>query len=246
MKYEGLWLLVAIVILVVLYVMYKPTNTTVSVESFDDTTNDTPNDTSTGDVAFNFAKSSTDGTNSNTTTTDMNTNSNTTTTDMNTNSTSEKDWTKIPPTDIKTTDMSNITSVVQLVEKVNTLNDTVNSLNEQIKKLEQEKKESDEREKQYQKVITTYGYSFVDPDKWTVPQQHPPVCIANQPSNVDPLVADTYPNNVMVFADTTIGSKLPPWIFANLTEPKWRDPEFLKTLTEEEKKIVFPNNIITK
>jgi hypothetical protein len=241
MKYEGLLLLIVIVTLVVLYIMYKPTNTTVSMENFDDTTNDTHNDTSIEDVAFNLVKSSTNDTNSNTT-------------DMNTNSTSEKDWTKIPPTDIKTTDMSsvtksdmsNITSVVQLVEKVNTLNNTVNSLNEQLKKLEQEKKEYDEREKQYQKVITTYGYSFVDPDKWTVPQQHPPVCIANQPSNVDPLVADTYPNNVMVFADTTIGSKLPPWIFANLTEPKWRDPEFLKTLTEEEKKIVFPNNITTK
>jgi hypothetical protein len=110
----------------------------------------------------------------------------------------------------------------------------------QIGEYQKKQEEFEKKENQYQKVISTYGYSFVDPDAWTIPQKRPPVCVPSKPDSPDPLVDQTYPDQAMVFPDTSIGSMLPKYIFQNLYEDKWYDPEFLKTLSPDEKKDLFP------
>lgn len=137
-------------------------------------------------------------------------------------------------------DISKLKSDAELISKIQSMENEITNLKTREEEYKKKEDEYKKKEAQYQLLIKTYGYSFVSPNEWSIPQKRPPVCIPSKPSSPDPLVDQTYPDEAMVFPDTSLGSMLPKYIFQNLYEDKWYDPEFLKTLSPEEKKHLFP------
>ena len=65
------------------------------------------------------------------------------------------------------------------------------------------------------KPISAYGYSYIDPANWSVPQRRAPICISKCPNNEPaPLLSKGAPVDVLEY--TKVGSMLPKFEYNEL------------------------------